>query len=226
MRAGARILPGEAMSAGELTVRRWAADDAAALVAAVAASREHLRPWMPWASGVQDTAEQRRGRIERWNHAWRAGGDAVYGIFVAGRVAGGCGLHRRLGPDGLEMGYWLHVDFTGRGVMTVAATLLTEAAFTVPEVELVEIHHDAANEPSGGVPRRLGYTLVEQVVREPQTPAELGVELRWRITRTQWAQRPAGCSTSSNVARWAAEGVAICSTPPPPPQLSCSPPDS
>ncbi len=195
------LLPGEAMSLGEVTVRRWVADDAAALVAAVAASREHLRPWMPWASGVQDTAEQRRGRIEEWNDGWRAGGDAIYGIFVAGRVAGGCGLHRRLGPDGLEIGYWLHVDFTGRGVMTRAVMLLTDAAFTLPEVELVEIHHDAANEASGGVPRRLGYTLVEQVVREPQTAAELGVELRWRITRAQWAQRPAGWSTSLNVAR-------------------------
>lgn len=187
-----RLLPGEAMRRGELTVRRWRRSDAAALVAAVAASREHLKAWMPWAADARETAEQRRGRIREWNAVWRAGGDCVYGIFVGGQVAGGCGLHRRLGPHGVEIGYWLHADFTGRGVMTTVAGLLTDAAFTLPEIDLVEIHHDAANERSAGVPRRLGYTLVQQAAREPQAPGESGIEWRWRVTRQQWTARRPG----------------------------------
>ena len=182
-------LPGEPRTRGEVTVRRWRAEDAQPLNELVAASRKHLLPWMPWATEPLDTLEQRRARFSGWEREWAAGGDCVYGIFVAGAVAGGCGLHRRLGSDGLEIGYWLAPDFTGRGVMTVAAELLTDAAFSVPEIEVVEIHHDQANERSAGVPRRLGFTLARQIGREPQAPGERGVEWQWQITREQWMRR-------------------------------------
>jgi RimJ/RimL family protein N-acetyltransferase len=173
-------------------VRRWRQDDAQALNQAVSDSREHLRPWMPWAQEDPPTLADRLTLFADWDREWRAGGDAFYGIFVAGAVAGGCGLHRRLGPAGLEIGYWLAASFTGRGVMTTAAALLTDAAFGVPGIELVEIHHDRTNERSGGVPRRLGYTLVGEFAREPQAPAETGLECRWRITREQWLGRGQG----------------------------------
>ncbi|MDE3132519.1 MAG: GNAT family N-acetyltransferase, partial [Acidobacteriota bacterium] len=146
-----------------MTVRRWRTQDAQALNDAVAASREHLLPWMPWAGEPPMTLAQRLRQLADWEREWRAGGDCVYGIFVGDQVAGGCGLHRRLGPAGLEIGYWLAMGFTGRGVITVAAGLLTDAAFDVPGLELVEIHHDKANERSGAVPRRLGYTLVREL---------------------------------------------------------------
>jgi RimJ/RimL family protein N-acetyltransferase len=182
-------LPGGPFARGVIEVRRWREDDAQAANQAVLESREHLRPWMPWADAAPDTLEERQQRIAGWERDWLAGGDGFYGIFVDGRVAGGCGLHRRLGPDGLEIGYWLHAAFTGRGVMTSAAAMLTGAAFTVPGVSLVEIHHDRANVRSAGVPRRLGFTLVDEVEREAQAPAEIGIECRWRMTRSRWLAR-------------------------------------
>lgn len=181
-------LPGEPLTSGDVTVRRWRAQDAAALVDAVAASREHLLPWMPWAADPPEPLDQRRRRIRDWEREWRGGGDCVYGIFVGGAVAGGCGLHRRLGPGGLEIGYWLAPAFTGRGVMTVAAGLLTDAAFSVPGVEAVEIHHDRANERSAGIPRRLGYTLMRELPREPQAPGEIGIDCQWVLTRERWRE--------------------------------------
>lgn len=192
MSSTSRQLPGDPRSHGDVTVRRWQADDAQALNDAIAASREHLLPWMPWAAAAPDTLERRRERIAEWEREWLAGGDCVYGIFVGGAVAGGSGLHRRLGPDGLEIGYWLASQFTGRGVMTVAGGLLTDAAFSVPEVALVEIHHDKANLPSAGVPRRLGYTLIAELERPAQAPADIGIGWHWRITREQWADRARG----------------------------------
>ena len=41
--------PPEALSHGQVSLRRWRPGDAAALLAAVIESQEHLRPWMPWA---------------------------------------------------------------------------------------------------------------------------------------------------------------------------------
>jgi RimJ/RimL family protein N-acetyltransferase len=185
------ILPEDAGAIGEVSVRRWIEEDAEALNLAVLESLEHLRPWMEWAAEPPLSPRARRRQIRQMHVRWAAGGDCNYVIRVGERVAGSCGLHRRLGPGGLEIGYWLHPDFTGRGVATTAAELLTSAAFTVPDIEFVEIHHDQANVRSRRIPERLGYTLVASVPDEPTAPGELGVECRWRVTRDEWVARRA-----------------------------------
>ena len=89
---------------------------------------------------------------------------------------------RRIGPGGLEIGYWVRTDRTGRGVATEAAGLLTDAALALPDVDHVEIHHDEANAASGRVPAKLGYALVGRDEVERLNPGEVGVSLVWRIT--------------------------------------------
>jgi RimJ/RimL family protein N-acetyltransferase len=133
--------------------------------------------------------ERRRALLEEWEREWLRGGDVLLGVFVDGRVAGGCGLHRRIGPCGLEIGYWTHPAFLRRGIATRAAALLTDAAFAVPGITHVEIHHDKANEASRGVPVNLGYRLIGELPDEPDAPADLGIECRWRLTREEWDQR-------------------------------------
>ena len=51
-------LPPRTTSA-RLTMRPWQPGDAPALCAAIAASLEHLRPWMPWATAVPTVHEER-----------------------------------------------------------------------------------------------------------------------------------------------------------------------
>jgi len=72
---------------------------------------------------------------------------------------GSFGLHGRQGPGELEIGYWVNSRCTRRGIATTMAALLSEAAFTIPGIEAIEIHHDRANHASGGIPMRLGYQL-------------------------------------------------------------------
>ena len=50
------------------------------------------------------------------------------------------GLHRRIGPAALEIGYWLHPDYPGRGYATKAVSALTEAALSLHHINRVEIH--------------------------------------------------------------------------------------
>jgi ribosomal-protein-serine acetyltransferase len=169
-------------------LRRWVPDDAKLVARAVAESLEHLRPWMAWVAQEPLSLKQRRAMIEEWERDWLQGGDVVMGIFVGGRVVGGCGLHRRIGPGGLELGYWTHSAFLRQGIATRAAALLTDAAFAVPGITRVEIHHDKANRASGGVPRILRYRIIGEVPDEPEAPAEIGVECRWRLTKREWAQ--------------------------------------
>jgi RimJ/RimL family protein N-acetyltransferase len=174
------VLP-ERIDVTGLVLRRWTVADAAAQQRAVAENIEHLRPWMPWMAEEPQPLKRRRELIARWDREWAEGGDSVLGVFLDGAVAGSCGLHRRAGPETLEIGYWIHRSFLRRGLATRVATMLTGAALSVPGIEAVEIHHDKANEISARVPRRLGYRLVEERRVAPRAPAEIGVKCVWRI---------------------------------------------
>jgi RimJ/RimL family protein N-acetyltransferase len=177
-----------------LLIRRWLVSDAEALGQAVTESADHLRPWMSWMAQEPQTLEQRRALIGGWEEDWSKGGDVYLGIFVAGSAAGSCGLHRRRGPDVLEIGYWIHSAFLRRGLATTVAALLTDAAFSVPEIKRAEIHHDKSNEASAGVPRRLGYSLVGEEPDGVSAPAEAGIDLTWRIEATEWEQSRASAA--------------------------------
>ena len=179
------ILP-ERIDTDRLVLRGWVADDAPALAATIARNIDHLRPWMPWIAREPLLAHERRAMIDGWRQARLDGGDSVLGVFFEGAVIGGCGLHRRRGPHGLEIGYWISRDCTGRGFATEAAAALTTAALAVPGISFVEIHHDRANVASRRIPERLGYRFVEDVVREAVAPAETGIESTWRMESTAW----------------------------------------
>lgn len=172
-----------------MTLRLWRRHDAAGLGEAVTDSIEHLRPWMPWIAHEPLSVTERQALIDRWRQEWLAGGDVVMGVFVAGAVAGGCGLHRRIGPGGLEIGYWTARRFLRQGIATTAAGLLTDAAFSDPTIARVEIHHDQANQASAGVPQKLGLRLVQERRDEIQAPGESGISCEWQITRQEWHAR-------------------------------------
>lgn len=172
-----------------LVLRTWTAADAAALGVAITESIEHLRPWMPWIEFEPVVLEDREKLIGEWDTKWQAGEDAVYGVFHDGAVVGGTGLHRRIGPRALEIGYWIHVDHVGQGFATELSAALTDAAFALDGIERVEIHHDKDNVASEGVPRSLGYSFTGDVAAAVAAPSESGVQCVWAITRTDWESR-------------------------------------
>jgi RimJ/RimL family protein N-acetyltransferase len=173
--------PPERVVAGTLTLRRVSVDDAEALAAAVAASMDHLRPWMPWVTRGGADPRVQRVRLEQADEIWDAGTDYLYLILSgAGRaLVGAIGLHRRVGPGGMEIGYWIHADHAGQGHGTAAARAITEVALSMPGIRRVEIHCDTANAASAAIPRKLGYRLDRMEAREPQAPAEQGTFMIW-----------------------------------------------
>lgn len=184
-----------------LTLRRWGEHDVAALTAAVSTSLDHLRPWMPWASAEPLSAAERLALIRRWQADGEGGGDVVFGVFRGDVVIGGAGLHRRIGPGGLEIGYWIHVDHTRQGYACEAAAVLTTAALTVRGVERVEIHHDKANVASAGVPRKLGFTYSHESRDAVAAPGEIGVDCCWSMSRPAW-RRGVRAGADGDHARW------------------------
>lgn len=182
---GARRPP-DVLAAGRWELRRLRARDAPAVDAAVTASLEHLRPWMPWVADEPLPPDRRRALAGGWEAAFDAGEEFVYGAFDGPVLVGMLGLHRRLGPAGLEIGYWVHVDHLRLGIATAGAAALTTAAFGLEGIEVVEIHHDRANTVSGRVPARLGFTDGGEMAADRRAPAATGVHRVWRMARRDW----------------------------------------
>ena len=162
-------------------LRRERLGDEDLIAAAVHDNLQHLRPWMPWATPASATVAAQRERlasVERW---WEAGSDYAYVLLDESetRLLGVFGLHRRIGPRAIELGYWLAHDAVGRGHATAAAGALTRAALSLPDVTRVEIHCDEANVRSQAIPRRLGYRLDRVEQDETEAPAEVGRSMFW-----------------------------------------------
>ena len=167
-------------------LRRWTPRDAQTLDELVLESLDHLSPWMAWARDEPIGLTRRRAMLDESEAEWRACGDVMMGIFSDGTAVGSCGLHRRIDPGGLEIGYWVHPRHIRQGFATLATRLLADAAFSVSDVTHVEIHHDKANEASATIPRKLGFTLIGEWPDAPTAPGEVGVEMRWRMHRGDW----------------------------------------
>ena len=175
----------ETLRVGEYVVRKYETTDAQALVDAVTESCDHLRPWMPWIKFEPQSAVQREELIKSWNESWDLRTEFVMGIFFGDRVIGGTGLHLRGEVNTVEIGYWIHVDYIGRGIATQVAGALTKLAFAMwPEIDTVEIHHSESNIASGKVPLRLGFKHVRTFRNQtPEAPGESGVGYHWAINR-------------------------------------------
>ncbi|MFJ8429764.1 GNAT family N-acetyltransferase [Kitasatospora sp. NPDC094019] len=164
-----------------ITLRRRSPAQSLALNAAVRADLDHLRPWLEWAAEAPTPARTAE-LTEAGTAAWDAGTDFIYlaGLDAEpGRVIGSFGLHRRIGPGALEIGYWVGTDHVGRGIATTAVRALTGAAFALPGVHRVEIHCDPANTASAAVARRLGFRLDREVDAPVRAPGETGRKQIW-----------------------------------------------
>jgi RimJ/RimL family protein N-acetyltransferase len=180
------------IEAGDLLLRRWTVDDAEGLGRLVVDSAQHLRPWMPWMAEEPRTLADRIALIRRWEEEWTAGGDVLLAVVREGELAGSCGMHRRIGAGGVELGYWIATAHLRQGIATAAAMALTNTALALPGIDRVEIHHDVNNIASAGVPAGLGFEPVGEEPGDATAPAASGVERMWRATRpVEPLRRPA-----------------------------------
>jgi ribosomal-protein-serine acetyltransferase len=173
--------PDEVIEYGPLTLRRYRDDDLDDLVRAVTESEDHLRGWLPWVAG--HSVESEAEFLAQSARDWESGTAYNYAIRTEGALAGGIGLMARIGPGGLEIGYWVHRAFTRRGLATAASAALVDQAFRLPGVDRVEIVHDELNVASGAIPRKLGFAEVEHRPLEEPSPGGSGVGVVWRLTR-------------------------------------------
>ncbi len=173
--------PPERIGLDDIVLRRERLGDEVLVADAVKANLDHLRPWMPWAVPVAATVSAQRERLAKVEQWWEASSDFSYLLLDAAELdlLGIFGLHRRIGPGAIELGYWLTNAALGKGRATAAARALTAAVLELDDISRVEIHCDEANERSQLIPRRLGYQLDRVEDDEIEAPGEVGRSMIW-----------------------------------------------
>lgn len=121
-------------------------------------AREHLRPWIPFASRIVDE-ESAQVLLERFAHQQARDEGRLYGIWVDGTLSGGT-LFKTFDvkAGNCEVGVWLAPQAQGRGLITTAVRLMLDWAFDVRGISRVEWHTDPRNERSRAAAKRLGMT--------------------------------------------------------------------
>lgn len=174
-----------------LLLRRWRPGDAASYAAALQASVEHLRTWIPPGVGSPASLPELRARLGHFVQAFDEGREWLYGIFARDgiEVLGQVGLYPRteharvpfVHADRVEIGYWLRADATRHGYATEAAQGMLGAALALRGIRLIEIRCDRDNQASAAVPRRLGFEHAKTV---PDGVVPDRVTLVWQRTVT------------------------------------------
>jgi RimJ/RimL family protein N-acetyltransferase len=188
-----------------LLLRPYEARDALLLKHAIDTSLEHLRTFMDWAWAAPEPEAVLRRRLRDFRRLFDQGDDWIYGIFTldGSELIGGGGLHRRVGAEALEIGYWIRASRVRQGLATETAGALTRVAFERCGVIRTEIHVDPANAPSLAVAERLGYVR-EAVLRQRLPPVRPGSGRRDEVVSSLLEEEYAG---SPAAAVWV-EGLA------------------
>jgi ribosomal-protein-serine acetyltransferase len=171
-----------------LRLELWRTEDLPEVRRLIDRSRPTLSQFLGWAVDPLTSEEEAKVHTDS-EERWRAGRSASWVIRLDGAIQGMLGIHRRGGPDELEIGYWLDDEATGRGIMTDACAMVLDVAFGVEHIEIVEIVHDKDNLRSGGVPRRLGFARTAAFSTPVHARCESGVRVRWCMHRSTWRTR-------------------------------------
>lgn len=161
-----------------LVIRCYEPRDAPLLKEATDASLDHLREFMPWSHQEPRPLEEKVELMKLFRAEFDLRQNFTFGIFAAdeSELLGSTGLHPRIGPRGLEIGYWVRASATRQGIATENAAALTRVGFEVCGADRIEIRVEPRNVASAGIPRKLGFT--EEVTLRRRLPAPEGEPLR------------------------------------------------
>jgi RimJ/RimL family protein N-acetyltransferase len=164
--AGLQVPP-TSLSDGVVTLRPWAAGDAAALYEAARESIDSVGPWLSWLDALYAPADAERWVTTSQQH-WRLGTEFRFGIrdAVHDRLLGGAGVNHVDRTHGFgNLGYWVRSGAVGRGVATRATRLVARFGLTTAGLGRIEILTATDNFASQRVADKAGATF-EGVLRD------------------------------------------------------------
>ena len=146
----------------DVLIRVATLDDAAAFAEAQVRNREHLAPWEPvrtdrWftAAGQVDRLAAQLVRFERREVV-------PWFLFQGDRVVGAMTLTDIVpGPfRSASLGYWIDVEFLGKGLATIGVQAVAELADTELLLHRIEASTLTGNTPSQRVLTKCGFAQI------------------------------------------------------------------
>lgn len=185
---GDAAVPAYRIETERLVLRPWEPADAREMCRLKLENQGHLLPWIPWAA-AESTFDTELALIRKFRASYDRDEDYVMGVFLAdGKAIGGTGLHPRVGPRALEIGYWLAQEHGQQGYATEMAAALTRVGLEPYGLERVEIRVDPENTRSVAIPRRLGFAHEATLARRSPNPAgDLRDCMVWSMHRAAYA---------------------------------------
>jgi RimJ/RimL family protein N-acetyltransferase len=177
-----------------LLLRCWSPEDAPRLRAALDVCDAHLRPMIPFMKDEPRTLQQ----TARWLRGHRAAFDLGqfyrYAVFDTDEknLLGENMLLTRVGPGGLEIGYWTHKDAIGKGIASEASCAMIRVAFEIEKVERVELICAPENGASVSIATTLGFTH-EATLKKRGLDSEgrMGDLMIWSLFAADYSSSPA-----------------------------------
>ncbi len=169
-------------------LRLFEESDAADLYAVVAASRDYLARWMPWAAGQTEAGTLEFIQASRRQFAANQGFQAA---IIAGReIVGTIGFHRvDWEHRSTSIGYWIAQDAQGRGIVTRSARALVDHAIGVWGMNRVELRAGVENLPSRRVAERLGFSY-EGTMRQAERLGDVYLDHAvYSVLSSEWGDR-------------------------------------
>lgn len=177
----------------EISLRLLKKEDAPVVFTTVDKHRAHLRQWLPW---VDDTAcvEDSAAFIQKTHQQYQHDKTVNGAIFYQGVFVGMCGFNGIKSVDhSVEIGYWLHPDYQGCGIVTTCVRFLINEAFQRLNVNCVRISHAIGNHKSQAVIERCGFTY-EGTLRSGAFINDHYVDLAiYSILKAEWQALSVNC---------------------------------
>ncbi|MBD64995.1 MAG: RimJ/RimL family protein N-acetyltransferase [Halobacteriovoraceae bacterium] len=141
----------------EITLHPVSMDMAQEIFKAVDSDRDHLRKWLPWVD-ITRTVNDTKAFCEMCSEQLKAGKGYQFCISYKGKVVGGLGQHDIDEKNKkTSLGYWLHSDYTGKGIMTQSCEAFIRYIFEVQKLNRIELRAATENIPSKKIAQRLGF---------------------------------------------------------------------
>ena len=173
-----------------LVLRCWSPEDAPCLRATLDTCDAHLRPWIPFMKEEPRTLEQTAQWLRGHRAAFDLGQFYRYAVFDSDEknLLGENMLLSRVGPGGLELGYWTHKDAVGQGFANEASCAMIRVAFEIEKVDRVEIMCAPENRASAAIPAKLGFTHEATLMRRALDTEGKNLDLMvWSLFQADYA---------------------------------------
>lgn len=152
----------------------------------VDSDRKHLEEYLEFVKRTKTVADEEKFlKLSLINES--NGTDKLFFIYFKGQLAGTIDLHfiddyhKRA-----EIGYWIHSNFTGKGITTLAVQKVCEVAFEDLELNKLTIAADSQNIGSNKVAQKAGFQLIATFKEDHMLYGELRDVNRYYLLKSDF----------------------------------------